>query len=233
MAETLEGRCFGLVGGLGPGATVYSYRALAAAHAARGLTMRALITHADVVRVLGAVKDQDIAGLTDYLTGLVDGLARGGATVAAVGAIAPHIALPELAKRASIPVVDLVDETARVIRARGYRRVALFGTRFAVESALFGRLSGVEVVKPKPDEVDFIHDAYVRIVAAEKGDAQDTDGFRRLARLFLSRDGADAIVLAGTELALVFDEKTAGFPAVDCARVHIDAIMARVAGAGA
>ncbi len=91
------------------------------------------------------------------------------------------------------------------------------------------RLTGVEVVKPKPDEVDFIHDAYVRIVAAEKGDAGDTDGFRRLARLFLSRDGADAIVLAGTELALVFDEKNAGFPAVDCARVHIDAIMARVA----
>ncbi|MHB1219941.1 MAG: aspartate/glutamate racemase family protein [Alphaproteobacteria bacterium] len=233
MAETRDGHCFGLVGGLGVGATVYYYRALAAAHAARGLTMRALIAHADVARVLGAVKDKDVDGLTDYLAGLVDGLARGGATVAAVGAIAPHIALPELAKRSPIPVVDLVAETARVVRARGYKRVALFGTRFAVESGLFGRLAGVEVVRPKPDEVDFIHDAYVRIVAAERGDAGDSEGFRRLARILISRDGADAIVLAGTELALVFDEKSAGFPAIDCARVHVEAIMARVAGEGA
>ncbi|MCX7356407.1 MAG: aspartate/glutamate racemase family protein [Alphaproteobacteria bacterium] len=230
MAETREGRCFGLVGGLGVGATVYYYRALAAAHAARGLTMRALIAHADVARVLGAVKDKDVAGLTDYLAGLVDGLARGGAQVAAIGAIAPHIAVPELAKRSPIPVVDLVEETARVVRERGFKRVALFGTRFAIESGLFGRLSGVEVVRPKPGEVDFIHDTYVRIVAAERGDPGDRESFRHLARVFLARDGVDAIVLAGTELALIFDEKNAGFPAVDCARVHVDAIMARVAG---
>jgi aspartate racemase len=229
MAEVGEGRCFGLVGGLGVGATVYYYRALAAAHAARGLTMRALIVHADVARVLAAVQHKNVAGLADYLAGLVDGLARGGATLAAVGAIAPHIALPELAKRSHIPIVDLVEETARVVRARGYKRVALFGTRFAVESGLFGRLTDVEIVKPKPDEVDFIHDAYVRIVAAERGDTGDTEGFRHLARTLISRDGADAIVLAGTELALVFDEKSAGFPAVDCARVHVEAVMARLA----
>jgi aspartate/glutamate racemase len=29
-----EGRCLGLIGGLGPGATIYYYRGLLAAHAA-------------------------------------------------------------------------------------------------------------------------------------------------------------------------------------------------------
>ena len=32
----------------------------------------------------------------------------------------------------------------------------------------------------------------------------------------------------GTDLAVIFDEETAGFPCIDCARVHIDAIVERL-----
>lgn len=233
MTERREGRCLGLVGGLGVGATIHYYRALVTAHAARGYVPRILIAHADSSRVLGAVRDGDIAGLAGYLAGLVRGLAGGGAEVAAVGAIAAHICAPALAKLSPLPLIDLAEETARAVRAKGFSRVALFGTRFAVESGLFGRLEGVDIVRPKPDELDFIHDAYLRIVAAERGNAEDTDGFRRLARTFQERDGAQAIVLAGTELSLIFDADSAGFPAIDCARVHVDAIMARLLEAGA
>jgi aspartate racemase len=43
-----QGRCLGLIGGLGPAATVYYYRGLIAAHAKAGFTPRMLIAHADV-----------------------------------------------------------------------------------------------------------------------------------------------------------------------------------------
>jgi aspartate racemase len=39
----------------------------------------------------------------------------------------------------------------------------------------------------------------------------------------------EAILLAGTDLAVIFDEETAGFPAIDVARLHIDAIVERLA----
>jgi len=42
------------------------------------------------------------------------------------------------------------------------------------------------------------------------------------------RDVVEAIVLAGTELALAFDETMAPFPAIDCTRLHIDGIMRRI-----
>ena len=51
---------------------------------------------------------------------------------------------------------------------------------------------------------------------------------RRIARAILARDRVEAIVLAGTDLNVIFDEATAGFPAVDCAAAHIDAILDRV-----
>ena len=43
-----DARRLGLIGGLGPNATVYYYRGLLAAHEAAGRTARMLIAHADV-----------------------------------------------------------------------------------------------------------------------------------------------------------------------------------------
>jgi aspartate/glutamate racemase len=49
-------------------------------------------------------------------------------------------------------------------------------------------------------------------------------GLTALAHALL-RDGAEAIILAGTDLSVVFNEETAHFPHIDCARAHIDAIL--------
>ena len=35
----------------------------------------------------------------------------------------------------------------------------------------------------------------------------------------------DAIILGGTDLALVYSENQAPFPVVDCAAIHVDAIV--------
>ena len=53
-------------------------------------------------------------------------------------------------------------------------------------------------------------------------------GLRRIAADLQRRDGVEAILLAGTDLTVIFDEATAGFPCIDVARVHIDAIVERL-----
>jgi hypothetical protein len=50
---------------------------------------------------------------------------------------------------------------------------------------------------------------------------------RDIARAIRRRDRVDAVVLAGTDLNLIFDEASAGFPAFDCASAHIEAILDR------
>jgi aspartate racemase len=37
--------------------------------------------------------------------------------------------------------------------------------------------------------------------------------------------GAEAVLLAGTDLALAFNGFAAGFPVFDCAEAHVDAIF--------
>ncbi len=123
----------------------------------------------------------------------------------------------------------MVTEISRALRAKGLKRVALFGTRFTVESAMFGRLDGIEVAMPRPDEITQIHDTYVDVVAGRQTAAQ-LDRLRELARTLIARDGAEAILLAGTDLSAVFDETSAGFPLLDCAGVHIAAIAREMMG---
>jgi aspartate racemase len=48
---------------------------------------------------------------------------------------------------------------------------------------------------------------------------------RSLAHQMVEREGVDAIVLAGTDLSLVFRPEDTDFPHLDGARTHIQAIM--------
>jgi aspartate racemase len=204
-------RKLGLVGGLGPGATVHYYRELVKAQAGE-----MLIVHADMDRVLGHVQRGDRLELAAYLADLIERLAHGGAELAVISAITPHICIRELERISALPLVNIIKEVAAEIHARGYRRVALFGTKFVVESRMFGMLDGVEVIVP--DQVEAIHDAYMKTVDG------GTEGRAILSKIAHELP-VDAIVLAGTDLALIFDETNTDFPHVDCARTHIRAII--------
>jgi aspartate racemase len=220
-----DARHFGLVGGLGVGATVLYYQGITAACAARSMIPRITIAHASAPTALAHVQAGRIGRLADYLAGFIGELAAAGARFAAIPAITPHICRAELKTRIALPLIDILDVTALNIRERGLSRVALFGTRYTIDSNLFGALEGVAIVRPREPEVDDIHRIYLDL--AQKGAcAQDDElRLREIANTLCRRDGVEAIVLAGTDLNLIFDEGNAGFPAVDCAAAHITAIV--------
>ncbi|HUK16212.1 MAG TPA: aspartate/glutamate racemase family protein [Bryobacteraceae bacterium] len=204
-------RNLGVIGGLGPGATVQYYQQLAKANPGE-----MLIVHADMDRVREAVERNDLDGLAGYLARLVERLAEGGAQVAAISAVTPHICIRRLERISVLPLVDITKAIAAEVRASGYRRIALFGTRFVVESRMFGLLDGIEVVVPQ--QVATIHDCYMRIV---NGETEPRATLTRIAHEL----PVDAIVLAGTDLALVYNEANTDFPHVDCVRAHVRAIL--------
>lgn len=221
--------CVGIVGGLGVGATVHYYEKIAAACKARGTVPDLVIAHADVDTGQGLVRAGKLDELADYLSGFIERMARAGAEVAVIPAVTPHICIAQLLKSTRLPLINIVDPIGAELRARKIKRVALFGTVFTVQGGLWGQLTGVEIVKPRPDEIEFIGQAYQRILDTQDGNEADTAGLRRIAADLARRDGVEAILLAGTDLAVIFDEATAGFPAIDVARLHIDAIVERLA----
>jgi aspartate racemase len=213
----------GLVGGLGVGAAIHYYRELAAAHQRLDRGMNLIMTHASVFRIAEYAARGDRNGMADYLAGFVDQLKAAGATFAVLPALTPHLCINELQAIAPIPVIDLTGLVAAHVHERKLGTVALFGTRYVVESSMYGRLANA--VRPQEPELDFIHDAYTQLAHTGVVSTEDRERFIALADTLQRRDGVDAIVLAGTDFALMFDAENTPFPHVDCAAVHIGVIV--------
>jgi aspartate racemase len=222
-------QAFGLIGGLGPGATIHYYERLTKEFVARGVTPRLLISHADMKLVLKHVGAGARDELADYFTEHVESLAGAGADFFAIGSVTPHICAPQLSARISLPFLDLIDCTRSELSRRGARRIAILGTQFVMRSDMYGRLDGFEVVRLAADALDLVHENYMKIAAAGavEGSGADVEGMRAVAQGCVRDQGVEAVLLAGTELSLAFQEADCGFPALDCARAHLDAMIAR------
>jgi aspartate racemase len=218
--------CVGIVGGLGVGATVHYYQQITAACKARGVAPDLVIAHADVDHGQSLIRAAQLGELAKYLAGFIARLARAGAQMAVMPAVTPHICIRELTPLLPIPLINIVEVLAAELVRRRIERVALLGSIFTVQGSLWGQLAGIDIVKPQPDEIAFIGAAYQRILDG-KSDPADADRFRRVARALQDR-GAETILIAGTDLVVLFDEQTAGFPCLDVARLHIDAIVQRL-----
>jgi aspartate racemase len=229
MGTAGETRAFGLVAGLGVGAGMFYYKALVDAHLALGLTPRLLMVHADVRFVMALAAARETTQLADYLAGLLQQLARGGAEIASIPAFAPQICAAELAAIAPLPLIGLLDTIADEVARRRFRRVALLGARVTMETQMFGRLRGTEVLMPAAAEMDAIAEIYARVVEQARASEEDFSRLRTIAHRLIERERLDGIVLAGTDLAFVFNPGNTDFPHVDGARAHVEAIMRRIA----
>ena len=219
------GLTVGLIGGLGVGAAVHYYQALAKAHERRHLPLHLLMAHADVDTVVRHVQANRLEDLANYFASLIGQLKAGGASFAAIPAVTPHICINQLRPLSPLPLIDILE----VVReAKIGRRIALFGSRFAIESNLFGVLSGENTIRPQASEVEQIHEAYMRTALRGEGVEEDRQSLTAMAHRLMERDGVEAIVFAGTDLALLFNESNTNFPFIDCAQLHIDVILKRL-----
>jgi aspartate racemase len=220
---------FGLIGGLGVGAATLYYSRIAEACAARGLVPRITMAHAHAPDALALVTAGKIDQLADYLSGFGQTLERAGADFIAIPAVTPHICEEKLKHRLKLPLLSILETTRQGLRARQLRRITLFGTRFTIERRFFSALEEFDIVNPSAVEIDEIHRVYLELAQKGKTSVANVDAVKSIAQEICRRDGVEAVLIAGTDFNLVFDEETAGFPAFDCAAVHINAIVARMA----
>lgn len=218
----------GIVGGLGVGATVHYYERISAACAARGIVPDLLINNAHANTAQGFIRAGRLDQLADYLARYVNQLAKGEAAAVAIPAVTPHICVAELRPLIEVPLIDIMDTLGAELRAKGLKRVALFGTIWTMQGGLWGQVTDAEIVKAQPEEMKFLGDAYQRLLDTQTPAAGDVERIREIAATLQRRDGVEAILLAGTDLTVIFDEATAGFPCIDVARPQIDAIVARL-----
>jgi aspartate racemase len=214
----------GLIGGIGPAATEFYYRGLVARHAGSANRLELTIVHADVHELARNAANGDAQRQAEVFLRLVQRLAAAGAEAAALTSMGGHFCVGELIAMSPLPILDAIPEVGAAIAQRNLKTIGILGTRTVMETKLYGGISSAVVVAPEGDALALAHKTYIAM--AQSG--RVTDEQRRevfsIGRRLSQEKGAEAVLLAGTDLFLAFDGRECGFPVIDCAEIHIDAL---------
>ncbi len=214
----------GLIVGIGPAATDYYYRYLISALAREGQDLTLTMAHADTPTLLRNQAEGNVDAQVDIYRRLTERLQRAGIEQVAVTSVAGHFCIDTFKALSPVPVIDLLDIVRTKIKQRGLKKVGLLGTRVVMETQFYGVLEGVEVIPPAGNLIE-VHDAYVSMAAGGIATQEHREVFTRTGKTLVSEYGCESIMLAGTDLALVFKKgHSPGFETFDCAEVHAEAI---------
>lgn len=220
----------GLIGGIGPAATEFYYRGLIDRHAQSNTALDLTIVHADVREMARNLASRDARRQAEVFAPLLRRLAAAGAQLAAVTSMGGHFCIRELEPLSPLPLLNALPEVDAAIKRRKLKTVGIIGTRMVMETRLYGAISSAAVVVPAGEEFEAVQQNYSDMaIAGRVNDAQRHVFFAAGERLCRDQ-GADAVLLGGTDLFLVFQGQKCGFPVLDCADVHVEAIYQKSRG---
>ena len=222
-----------MIGGTGPESTVEYYRRLISIYHARVSESGAppiIINSVDNKNLVKWFTAGELARVIDFLAAEIERLARAGADFALIAAVTPHLGFDKLEQRARIPLLSIVEATADAATNAGLRRLALFGTRFTMEAALFPEAfarRGMAIVVPNEKEREFIHEKYMGELFVGAILDETRAALVDIVETMKQRDNVDGLILGGTELSLILREPTAaGLPVLDTTQIHVEAALA-------
>lgn len=139
-----------------------------------------------------------------------------------------HKVAPQIERHLSIPILHIADATAEQLKRDGITRVGLLGTRFTMEQDFYkGRLTanfGIEVLVPDESEQTIIHDViYHELCLGKVLDASKVEYLRIIDTLYAQ--GAEAVILGCTEIALLVAQADTSVPLYDTTAIHAAAAV--------
>lgn len=219
----------GLIGGIGPAATWLYYRGLVEAFQDSGDPMDLTIVHAEASDLVRNFTEGNADAQAAIFATLIGRMKDAGAEMAAVTSLGGHFCIEELKAISPLPLIDAIPEIGREIAEREIKRVGLLGTRRVMSTGIYGGLTSVDWVAPQGDELEAVHATYVAMaVPGVVTEAQRAHLFEA-GRALCDEQGADAVLLSGTDLFLAFEDHDPGYPVIDSADIHIAAIARHLA----
>ncbi|MEL6792628.1 MAG: aspartate/glutamate racemase family protein [Pseudomonadota bacterium] len=217
----------GLIGGIGVAATVVYYQRLTAAVTAKDGALDLTVVHADAKELIcNNLADAREAQAAVYAP-LIDRLRDAGCDCAAITSLGGHFCFAETEAVASIPLVSGVAPLDAYFVAEGLSRVGLLGTKVVMETRLYGQLAETEAVA-LDGELDALGSAYLDMAVSGRCSDANRDYFHDAGRRLVEEKGAEAVILAGTDLGLAFDGFSPGYRVIDALDVHVD-LLTRLA----
>ena len=217
----------GLIGGIGPAATVVYYQRLTALMRERESALDLTIVQASADELVANNTSDRREDQAEIFAQLIDRLAAAGADCAAITSLGGHFCFEETQRRSVLPLVSGVAPLDDYFAEQGIQTVGLLGTASVMRSGLYGQLRATRAVAPQA-ELQQVADTYVNMAITGTCSAAARRLFIEAGAQMVRDQGADAVVLAGTDLGLAFDGQDTGYKVIDALDVHV-AVLADIA----
>jgi aspartate racemase len=220
-------KTIGILGGMGPKATVYFYELI--------INQTKAETDQDHIKII-IYSNPEIPPRTDAIKGkgpspaplLEEGFMRlkeSGADFVVMPCVTAHYFYPEVANQVEIPFISLLDEAVKwaAKEVPDLKRAGLVASTGTIDTKLFhdvfGKV-GIDIIHPEEEEQDQVMEA---IFGPRGIKAGFTSGFSKeilvnTAKMLVAR-GADAIIAGCTEVPLVLKELDIPVPLIDPLRI--------------
>ena len=178
----------------------------------------------------------DLQGVADLMLASAHKLARAGADFLICPDNTIHQALDRVLPHSPLPWLHIAEVVAAEAAAQGYRRLALTGTRWLVDSSVY------------PDKLSALGLSYVRPTEAERTEinriimdelvpgvirAEAVVTFQQVIGRMQQDEGCDAVVLGCTEIPLILSDANSPLPTLDSTRLLARAALRRAVTGGA
>ena len=217
----------GLIGGIGPSATVEYYQRLVAAFRAMGKPLELTIAHADVDRLVANAAADDRVAQAEIYAHHLEQLKGAGADAGSITSLGGHFCYAETQAISPLPLISAITPIDSYCANQGLSCVGLLGTRQVTTSGLYGQMARTRTLAPADPEA--VHEAYLDSALSGVCSEAQRALFFEAGREMVAR-GAQAVILAGTDLGLAFYGQQPGFAVVDALQVHVEHLVALAAG---
>ena len=223
-------RTIGLIGGMSFESTTVYYQMINEAVRTRlgGLHSAKIVLHSvDFQEIVDLQKAGRWDAAAAHLGKAAQGLERAGADCALICTNTMHLVADEVAAAVKIPLLNIIDETAKALSAAGVRRPLLLATRYTMEQGFYARrmaAHGLAMTTPGEAGRTVVHDVIFDELCA--GVVRDESRAAFLDLIANAKDeGCDAVILGCTEICLLLDPDTLPLPGFDSTAIHAAAAV--------
>ena len=160
----------------------------------------------------------------EYLISGIDSLQKGGANFIVMAANSPHAVYNELTQKAKVPILSIVEATAKKALAMRLSKLLLIGIKFTMQSSFYQRIfesSNMEVITPVEIEQDLID----KIIFDELVIGKFKDENKQKLLNIIHNYKVDGVILGCTELPLILHKNDTSTPLLDTVEIHIEATL--------
>ena len=221
-------KTIGLLGGMSWESTAIYYRELNEGIKAKlgGLhSARICMVSVDFEEIEKLQHIGDWDGTAVILSEAAMAIEKGGADFLLICTNTMHKVAPQIEANISIPILHIADATAQRLRKAGIKKVGLLGTRFTMEQDFYkGRLVekyGIDVIVPNEPEREDVHSVIYNELCLGTIDQNSRERYLKIIAQ-LAANGAEAVILGCTEIALLVQQNHTATPLYDTTAIHAE-----------